>query len=120
MGSLLALIVILGCATYRVCRLVSTDTISDGFRRRLLTRYPGRVVPLYDDAGQPVPGTGHLKARWIVELANCDNCLAVWFSAAFVLAAHGCGLIDSWAWTGLAWPATATIAGLIADWDASR
>jgi hypothetical protein len=100
-------------ASYRVARLVTTDTLAAPLRSALAHRFPPRVEPLRDDAGMPIEGTGHLVARWPVELVNCFWCMSVWSSLAALVVAHFCGLLASWQLLGLAWLASAAVAGLL-------
>jgi len=102
-------------AAWRATSLVTTDTISDRFRRRLIKRFPARVVPLYDPNGDEVAGTGQLKKRLLVELVHCDRCLGFWMSAGAFGLAHGIGLAPSWKLCLLAWPAGAAVITGLSD-----
>lgn len=116
MTNALVVIVVVGLGAYRFTRLVTTDTITAGLRRRLHTLFPSRTVPLYDDAGRRAEGDiGTLKPRWIVELVNCSWCTGWWVAGGLMVAAHFVNLV-SWHWTILGWPAAATVAGVVDEW----
>lgn len=108
-------LVLVALAAFRLTRLATTDSNTAGLRRRLLKRFPGRTVPLYDDAGQPVPNTGTVKPHPLVVLSTCDWCLGIWTSAGVVLVAHACGIVQSWSMTCFGIGASAAIVGLLAD-----
>lgn len=69
MVELLALVLILGLAVYRLSRLWIEDKIFEGLRGRfnLLTAGRGRFL------------------RWVNALANCGWCLSVWWAGIAVL-----------------------------------
>lgn len=107
--------VLAALCSFRLTRLITTDTITDQPRRWLLRRFPARVVPLNDTNGDEVEGSATLKPRWLVELVNCDWCLGVWVSAAVVGAVHGFGLAPDRGVCVLAWGACSAVVGAVSD-----
>lgn len=109
-------LVVLGLGTYRVTRLITTDTVTAPLRYALARRFPGGTRPLVrPETGKDIPETGEVHFHWVVELIYCDWCVSVWVAAVLVLAAHFTGLIGPWRWAGLAWPAVATLSGLVTN-----
>lgn len=100
-------------ASYRVARLITSDTLAAPLRSAVLRRFPPRSEPMTDAAGQPLEGTAQLVARWPVELVNCFWCMSVWTSLLALVVAHFCGLLPSWQLLGLAWLANSAVAGLL-------
>lgn len=106
---------LISLASYRLTRLVTTDTITDRWRRWLTRRFPARTIPLFDTNGDTVDGTATMKPRWIVELVNCDWCLGVWISAGVTGGAHWAGLAPSRPACILGWMAAAALSGVVSD-----
>lgn len=89
MGDMLALVVLLGFAAYRLARIVTRDTISEPFRVKL--GQWALVTPVYDseeddDAVIPWKSRGH---RYVHNLLTCPLCMGVWISTFLVLVVVG-------------------------------
>lgn len=100
-------------ASYRLARLVTTDTLFAPLRSALVRRFPPRSRPLRDATGAPIEGTATLAPRWPVELANCFWCASVWTSAGVLLVVHFDGMLPSWQLVGLGWLAVSAAVGLL-------
>ena len=72
-----ALLVVYALAVYRLTRLVTTDTITDGVREWLRVRAYGRVG--YDDKGSAL-------GVWAFGLVTCDWCSSIWLGFGAMLA----------------------------------
>lgn len=107
--------VVVALAAWRATQVVTLDTITAGFRRRMIRRFPYRTVPLYDPNGHEVEGAATRRPHWLVELIHCDACLGWWVAGAAVLVAHFAGLAPSWGMCGLAWPAAAAVGVVLSD-----
>lgn len=110
--------VLVALATYRVVRLITTDTLTEGWRYTVLRRWPPQTGPMIDPTGAPVPGSAETIPSWPVVLINCSWCMGVWISLVAVLVAHFTGLSNSWTLTGFDWPAIATVVGFLARLEA--
>lgn len=66
------LIVVMSLACYRITRFVVTDTLWDGWRRRLHSKVLGAYPRVWRDK--------------IHELLTCPFCLSVWVAAGLVAA----------------------------------
>ena len=100
-------------ASYRLTRLITRDDIAAPLRSAVQGRFPGRIVPVLDDQGEPIPNTAYLRPSPLVVLVNCAWCVSVWTTLALFLLAHFTGLVDSWQIVVLGWLAASTVAGFI-------
>jgi hypothetical protein len=106
------------CSSYRLTRLITTDSVTEPLRRAVVRRWPHRNQPLIrQETGRPIPDTGALTPRWIVVLVNCPWCIAPYASAAVLVAAKYAGLVHSWTVVGFGVPAVAAAVGLMSRWE---
>lgn len=110
--------VLVALASYRVTRLITTDTLTDGWRYSVLRWFPPAQGPMLDPAGNAIPGSVETIPSWPVKLINCTWCTGIWVALVAVLVAHFTGLSNSWTLTAYDWPAVATVIGFLARLEA--
>ena len=103
----LATIIILGLASWRLARIVPTDTIAQPLRDRLtLWTYP-----------EEEPGRPQLR-EWFGQLVSCQICLGFWVAGLVTLFYS---LVVAGAWLGWAfviwWPAVAAVSAVASLYD---
>lgn len=97
-------LVVVGLASYRLTRIVTTDTLTDRARERLYRwawvepdepdlyalryREHNGDAPFPGEGVQPMPRNGGART-YVAELFNCPWCLGVWVSA---------GVYCAWGW----------------------
>lgn len=98
---IISLTVVLGLTSYRLTRLITTDTFPpvQGFRR-----WVRRRTARAEDDG------------WQYELITCPWCMGAWISGALVLITD---LFVSVPYPWLMWGVVATITGFIGQYDES-
>ena len=94
--------VALSCMTLavaRVVRLITTDDVSRGWRKR---------VSRPSASGEPT-----LMARWV----GCDWCVGVQVALVAAVLGRYSGLVPTWPWAAWAWVGMAGGSGLLLGWQ---
>lgn len=108
------LVVLMSLATYRVTRLVTTDTIFDKPREAVRWFFEGRFLRKQpDDKRQELA----LSDDWHSKLAyfvGCPWCVSLWVGGLITLATM---LVADVPYPPLVWPATSAVTGLLASWE---
>lgn len=110
--------VVLVLASYRVARLVTTDTLTANWRDRLVDRFPPHVEPMRDPTGAPIANSAVQIPSIVVKLVNCTWCVSIWTTLAAALVLHATGYSNSWTLTAFDWLAGATVAGFLSRLEA--
>lgn len=105
-------------ASYRLTHLVTSDSITEPWRQRLVERYPAHVEPIIDPTGHPVPNSARQVPHPVTVFVLCNWCVSFWTSLALVLVAHFVGLLGSWQLAGFGWLAASTVVGLLSRLEA--
>jgi hypothetical protein len=120
--------------TYRITRLVTTDSITEPIRNRLLARWPSEDSTFGDDwvtesSGEPVTvggapvawldGEGWIPTRpskW-GELITCPWCASFWVGVLVSVGLWLAGVeLEWWQWGMLPFGLSA-ISGLLSGWE---
>lgn len=100
-------IAVLGLATWRLARIVPTDTIAQPLRDRI-------TVWTYPPPEKEVSDRQARGRAWVGQLLSCQVCLGWWISLAVVVF-WSLVLVDSWlGWAVLIWwPAVAAASAVL-------
>lgn len=100
----LAILVVLALATYRLTRVVTTDSISDGFRAAVYRfAYDDAAAVIDEQTKQFVAAPRAPWRTWLYALFSCPHCLGVWV---------GIGVYCAWRWGSDAALAVLAVAAL--------
>ncbi len=113
---MLELAILVGLASYRLSRLLATDTIFDRPRHWFFLRFPPAGQDYYLTAYRLLGGPWQIggakrKPSWIGTLISCAWCSSVWFAGAIVVGLCWGTSIEH---PALVWAASCSVAGICA------
>lgn len=108
--------IVVGLASYRLSRLLSSDSILDRPRHWLFLRFPPAGQDYYRrayrlDGGPWQVGTTKRKPSLVGTWVDCAWCSSVWFAGAIVLGLCWGASIEH---PALVWAASCSVAGICA------